>query len=380
MDPKRLFRKAALEKLSSPERLDVMMQVTAPAAWLALAALGAVLLIVLVWGIFGSISIKVRGKGMLMAEQGLQKVTSAGSGQIEEVLVRERQQIRAGQAVARIDTSQLEKEALAQEETLEDALRAQEVHDQGDSLRLRDLNSKLADDTRRLSDLERMFREGDVSRNEVNQVRTSVIETRQAIRDVQESILDRQNRTDDARRKLEVLKSQLAAQGRVISPFDGYVIAVSAKRGAMLSPGEEIVSVEPEGDVEAVIYVPAGEGNKVHENFTAQISPGGVRVEEWGFLKGEVVWVSDYPVSRQEAVSDLVDEQLAADFLGKSPKVEVRIRLIPDSTTASGYTWTSSKGPNVQIRAGTVCSGNVTVEKKKPISYVIPIIKKSLGI
>ena len=45
MDAQRLFRKAALEKLSSPERLDVMMKVTSPAAWLALAALGAILLV-----------------------------------------------------------------------------------------------------------------------------------------------------------------------------------------------------------------------------------------------------------------------------------------------------------------------------------------------
>ena len=43
MGAKGLFRKSALEKLSSPERLDVMMQITSPAAWLALAALGAVL-------------------------------------------------------------------------------------------------------------------------------------------------------------------------------------------------------------------------------------------------------------------------------------------------------------------------------------------------
>ena len=30
LDPRKLFRKKALEKLSSPERLDVMMQVTSP--------------------------------------------------------------------------------------------------------------------------------------------------------------------------------------------------------------------------------------------------------------------------------------------------------------------------------------------------------------
>ena len=32
-----------------------------------------------------------------------------------------------------------------------------------------------------------------------------------------------------------------------------------------------------------------------------------------------------------------------------------------------------------KVFSGTVCSANVTVEKKKPISYVIPIFKSTLG-
>jgi HlyD family secretion protein len=38
-----LFRKAAIDKLSSPERLDVLMEVTSPAGWVALWTLGGVL-------------------------------------------------------------------------------------------------------------------------------------------------------------------------------------------------------------------------------------------------------------------------------------------------------------------------------------------------
>ena len=38
-----IFRKVALERLSSPEQLDQLMQVTSPKGWLALAGLGALL-------------------------------------------------------------------------------------------------------------------------------------------------------------------------------------------------------------------------------------------------------------------------------------------------------------------------------------------------
>ena len=43
-----LFRKAAIDKLSSPERLDVLMQVTSPNDWIALWTIGAILIGIIV--------------------------------------------------------------------------------------------------------------------------------------------------------------------------------------------------------------------------------------------------------------------------------------------------------------------------------------------
>jgi hypothetical protein len=74
----KLFRKVALERLSSPEQLDQLMQVTGPKSWLALAALFALLVVVVVWGIFGSIAITVEGTGVLH--------TDGGSSPLEAVI------------------------------------------------------------------------------------------------------------------------------------------------------------------------------------------------------------------------------------------------------------------------------------------------------
>ena len=41
---KTIFREAALERLSSPEELDRLMQITTPRGWLALIATGILLL------------------------------------------------------------------------------------------------------------------------------------------------------------------------------------------------------------------------------------------------------------------------------------------------------------------------------------------------
>lgn len=48
-----LFREVSLEKLSFPEQLDELIKVTSPRAWLALIAIGCILLSAIIWGFFG---------------------------------------------------------------------------------------------------------------------------------------------------------------------------------------------------------------------------------------------------------------------------------------------------------------------------------------
>jgi hypothetical protein len=64
----KLFRKVALDRLSSPEQLDQLMQITTPKAWFALIGLGSLLLIAGVWAIFGKIPNEVQGKGILVSQ------------------------------------------------------------------------------------------------------------------------------------------------------------------------------------------------------------------------------------------------------------------------------------------------------------------------
>ncbi|MDF0555522.1 NHLP bacteriocin system secretion protein [Kamptonema sp. UHCC 0994] len=60
------YRTEALEKLSSPERLDQLMQVVTLKDWLSLVALGILLLLLVIWSIVGEIPISVTGEGILM--------------------------------------------------------------------------------------------------------------------------------------------------------------------------------------------------------------------------------------------------------------------------------------------------------------------------
>ena len=100
---KPLYRQAALERLSSPEQLDRLMQITQPAGWLSLLALGLVILAAIMWGIFGSIPVQVTGQGILLSAGGIHDVVSPGAGLIISMPVSAGDVVQAGQIIATLD-------------------------------------------------------------------------------------------------------------------------------------------------------------------------------------------------------------------------------------------------------------------------------------
>ena len=63
IDPQ-IFRKVALDRLSSPEQLDKLLNVTSARAWLGLVAVALLLGAATVWGYLGSVTTKTGGQGV----------------------------------------------------------------------------------------------------------------------------------------------------------------------------------------------------------------------------------------------------------------------------------------------------------------------------
>ena len=53
---------------------------------------------------------------------------------------------------------------------------------------------------------------------------------------------------------------------------------------------------------------------------------------------------------------------------------------MPTNDNRSGFEWWSGKGPPYRITAGTVATVDVVVERVRPITLVIPALRKLLGI
>jgi hypothetical protein len=102
MDQTKLFRKAALDRLSSPEQLHTLMRVTNAKGWLALVGCALIVVTAVVWGVLGSVRTKVTAQGILLGGAGIAEVTSQGEGDVASIEVKVGDVVKKGQVVAKV--------------------------------------------------------------------------------------------------------------------------------------------------------------------------------------------------------------------------------------------------------------------------------------
>lgn len=316
---KSIFRKVSIERLSSPEQLDRVITVTSAKSWLILIALGCILTAVIVWSITGSLSTSVAAKGMLVKSGGIVDISSSERGQISDIRVRPGDFIKKGDIVARLDQSELVDEIIV----LEDKL-------------------KLA-------------KESNTDTKEVMAISS----------------------------QLDELKNRLIVSSVLVSQEEGRAIEIKLKTGDMVDRGTVVMSLVKEGagvkNLIAVMYVPVESGKGLAPGMETRVSPSTVKKEEFGYILGRIVSVSEYPVTVQTARERLGSIELAEAYAGGAACLEVLVDIVTDEMTVSGYKWSTLSGPPHGIENGTVCTVTVIVDRQRPVEMVIPQIKNLLG-
>lgn len=280
-----LFRREALEHLSSSDQLDMPIEITTPKAWVATWALMLFLLAVAAWSVLGALPITVQGPGILLAAP-LKAIPSMASGQVLELLIHPGDIVREGQVVARL----------------------------------------------------------------------------QSITDFPQT-----------------------ARIDITAPFTGTVYHLDARPGQIVQVGDPLASLSAtDSDLRAILYLPVDQGKRVRPGMLARISPSTADEAEYGYVLGRVLTVASYPADNGDMMSVLGNQDLVKFFLGdgtiyQTAPIKVEVGLERDLSNPSGYIWSSGKGPNFGLGAGTVCRANVVVDSNRPIDLVIPYLDKVFG-
>lgn len=471
-----IFRKEALDRLSSPERLDQLMQVAQPKKWIPLAAMGSLIGLGLAWSVFGRIPITVEGQGVIVFPSQVVAFQTPSSGQILAINVRPGDKVRKGQVLATIDQTELQKkldlarnqlaqlleqdrnanslqtqrtaldrDAIQQQrQALQQSLTATQsvtpiLRDKGlESIQKERLNlqerlqtsrSLLPTFKQRLEIRQQLRREGAVSSDAVlqseqefldSQARINEIESQLKQLDVKEADAQRQflenlNAVKDLQAQLAVLDTKLAGQAeqdlatatnrkkeiqatqaeiaqlelqlqgdsQVVSNFDGRVLEVAAVSGQTLEKGGKIGTIEAQdasSKLVSVAFFPVSEGKKVQKGMELQVTPSTVKRERFGGIVAKVTSVSSFPVTKESASSVVGGPEILQGLISQGPQIQVFAELQPDTSTASHFRWSSSKGPDSQVTSGTTTSVRVKVEEQAPIAFVFPILRSWSGV
>jgi len=103
-----LYRKASLERISSPEQLDKALKITSPLSWLALLAVTAMLVVLVIWSIVGRLSQTVSVSGMIVSPTSTNSIFSDESGVVTAVLKAQGDEVHLGDDVMTIQTARNE--------------------------------------------------------------------------------------------------------------------------------------------------------------------------------------------------------------------------------------------------------------------------------
>jgi HlyD family secretion protein len=199
---------------------------------------------------------------------------------------------------------------------------------------------------------------------------------------LQESASMRETRIDEARRSISELQGQMEGTSKVVSNYTGRVVEVGVQAGKLVTADVAILTLETldTTPLEGVVFISAGDGKKVEPGMQVRVSPSTVRAEEFGFMVGKVKSISPYPSTPESMMSILGNGRLVQDLSGSSAPLKVIVSLEMDPATKSGFKWSSPNGPPVGVFGGTLCSGSIVVSERKPIGFVIPLVKETLGL
>ncbi len=416
-NPEALFRKAALDRLKSPEQLDEAIQITSPGSWIALIATGALTLALLIWSLVGSLPTQVEGQGILIASGG--RVTDAvttAPGTLVDRGVRAGAFVRQGEPLASLAQPGLSEEVAASREQVAqlDAAIARQGGEESRLAELRVQNAKAQVEAQALAIAaaqqrvktygEMLASEGKMAaqglstdsqvqavRERLSAAQQEVVAARSRILEINAEVLssaaaDARLRTDanqqalKARQSSQALASSLARSTIVAAPASGRLIEWKASFGSYVGPGATVASVlSGARTLQFVLYIPPSDGKRVKVGMSALIELDGVHKEDWGSLVGRVSSVSEFPSTPEGMRAVLQNDALVKSFSGQGAPFLARVDLIPDPRSPTGYKWSGGRGPPGALGSGATGTGRVVVQEQHPIAYVLGFLRKASG-
>ncbi len=398
----------------NPEEMNRMLKITRPRYWISLSALGLLTLITIFWGIFGSIPQRIDGLGEIVSGKGLHGIIALYPGGVEEVgfelgekvdkddillhLLQPQLRHQLVELKAQLDVLRLQDSLLCTRDdrdypnkmrfyNLEEVRLKKELSHLEDQISFLELKMQQQQD---LWDKGLATRENYVdAKNQLSDAHNKRTQTEQSVKtnqlDQQSWSYDRQYKQEDYKGQIQILKKKISdlqddydRQTIIRSPVDGIIVDKSVTSGDFVNAGTRMMVVEDRANDKnhlLDLFIPFNSNAVVEPGMQAMIEPFTVNHNLYGWLMGEVVEVNHFVSNTNSIIDELNNPDLVALIEQQGPTYRVKISLVSDPSTKSGFKWSNKTGPPFSINTGTLCRASILVKQKPPIDYIIPVFK-----
>ena len=167
------------------------------------------------------------------------------------------------------------------------------------------------------------------------------------------------------------------SNGTIIpAPYNGKVFQIDAGKGQPIKVGQALLWFQTQiypSQLEVYGFIPTQVGERIRQGMHVTVDLHAVDTQKYGQLVGTVKQVAPYAVSAASAQLQVIPSQQVREDLTKGGSMElVIVEPTLDPQNKSGIAWTFGKGPPDPLYPGSMGTVRVTIENKRPISYLIP--------
>ena len=216
--------------------------------------------------------------------------------------------------------------------------------------------------------------------------------------EIEERYLDRLRRIADFKLEMQDYEQQIAEvdreiarievslveEAQILAEHSGRILELNVFPGQYVGPGMRLGAMElrrASAPLEGLLYFTVRQGKRLRMDAHPRvlITPDTVERQRFGGLEGTVRRISRFPVSQAEVEAQVGNREVAEALVKDGYRVQVLADLTPGERPGQ-YRWSSDKDPDIELSAGTTTTARIAVERRPPITFVLPFLKKMMGV
>ena len=370
-----LFRKKALDSLSNPENLKEPMRLLNPGFWSLLISLIGFSTFILTWSIFGRLPVRIKGQGILYSSNTIFFSQPKISARVKNVNVKTGDCVFKDDVLALLDSDELEIEKKKIKRHLDKITLDSKIEYELETSQL-ELKKKELD---RYYDL---LINGAVSKMNYEKIE---LEFKSLKANIVKNNNQREQLIFDKKLNLQKIDDQIKSHSMITSNIDGCIIGTNVKIGQYVNSGDKIFQLTTENKdtpLTSFAFLPTRDGKRIKVGQIVKITPTTTNKQRHGGISGEVISVNSLPITRDDLLTKFGNEIVVSKLLmtDSEPMIQIMTSLNRDANSISGYDWGGGKGADLNLTSGTMTNVSIIVERRRPITYMIPLLRDLSGI